>query len=170
LNPRHQAWEACALPLSYARTRHRDARNVTEREGAVKGRTLPPRRLSAVSWQRGNWHHCPDPQSLLRIGRGPLYWVHERVGKNREGANRSEYLYFFPDQKVTADEIRQMLRQGTSDQRAWVISHLLRYAQWDDIWAYVSRDEVKEIFPTIDLPENLRLAWARMLKIEAPVG
>jgi hypothetical protein len=69
-------------------------------------------------------------------------------GKNREGANRSEYLYFFP----------------------WVISHLLRYAQWDDIWTYVSRDEVKEIFPTLDLPENLRLAWGRMLKIEAPVA
>lgn len=91
-------------------------------------------------------------------------------GKNREGGSRSEYLYFFPDQKVTAEELRHMLRQGTSDQRAWVISHLLRYAQWDDIWAYVSRDEVKEIFPTIDLPENLRLAWARMLKIEAPVA
>src|ERR1700688_5038830 len=38
LNPRHQAWEACALPLSYARSRHRVARNVTERESAVKGR------------------------------------------------------------------------------------------------------------------------------------
>lgn len=91
-------------------------------------------------------------------------------GKNREGANRSEFLYFFPDQKVTADEARHLLRQGTSDQRAWVISHLLRYAQWDDIWAYVSRDEVREVFPTLDLPENLRTAWGRMLKIEAPVA
>ncbi|HEV3458754.1 MAG TPA: hypothetical protein VHG32_19555 [Thermoanaerobaculia bacterium] len=91
-------------------------------------------------------------------------------GKNREGGVRSEHLYFFPDQKVTAEEVRQMLRQGTSNQRAWVISHLLRYAQWDDIWAYVSRDEVKEIFPALDLPENLRLAWGRMLKIEAPVA
>ncbi len=92
-------------------------------------------------------------------------------GKNREGATRSEHLYFFPDQKVTADEVRQFLRQGTSSQRAWVVSHLLRYAQWDDIWTYVSRDEVKEIFPDLDLPENLRLAWGRMLKIEpAPVS
>ncbi len=91
-------------------------------------------------------------------------------GKNRDGANRAEHLYFFPDQKVTADEARQLLRQGTGAQRAWVISHLLRYAQWDDIWTYVSRDEVKEIFPDLDLPENLRHAWGRMLKIEpAPV-
>jgi hypothetical protein len=82
----------------------------------------------------------------------------------------SDPLYFFPDQKVTAEEVRRMLRQGTEEQRAWVISHLLRYAQWDDIWAFVSREEVKEVFPTLDLPENLRQAWARMLKIEATVG
>ena len=49
------------------------------------------------------------------------------------------------------------------------MSHLLRYAQWDDIWTYVTREEVREIFPELELPENLRSAWARMLKIE-PVG
>jgi hypothetical protein len=71
---------------------------------------------------------------------------------------------------VTEDEVHHLLRQGTREQRAWVISHLLRYAQWDDIWTYVSRDEVREIFPELDLPETLRQAWGRMLKIEAPVG
>src|ERR1700688_1258611 len=122
-----------------------------------------PAAPSACVPERGSDCCCEsDADRYTRYMNGP--------GKNREGGNRSEHLYFFPDQKVTAEELRHMLRQGTSDQRAWVISHLLRYAQWDDIWAYVSRDEVKEIFPTIDLPENLRLAWARMLKIEAPVA
>ena len=65
-------------------------------------------------------------------------------------------LYFFPDE----DRAR----------RAWAVSHLLRYAQWDDIWAYVSRDEVRDLFPDLDLPETLAHAWARMLKVEAPVG
>lgn len=84
-------------------------------------------------------------------------------------ANRHS-LYFFPDQPVTAHEAHRLLHHGTEQERAWVISHLLRYAQWDDIWTYVSREEVKEIFPLLDLPENLRQAWGRMLKIEAPVG
>lgn len=88
-------------------------------------------------------------------------------GRNREG---SEFLYFFPDAKVTADELRHILRQGAAQQRAWAISHLLRYAVWDDIWNYVTRDEVREVFPDLDLPENLRNAWGRMLKIEAPVA
>ena len=88
-------------------------------------------------------------------------------GRNRDA---SDFLYFFPDARVTAEELRQILRQGTAQQRAWAISHLLRYAVWDDIWQYVSREEVREIFPDLDLPENLRHAWGRMLKIETPVA
>ena len=91
-------------------------------------------------------------------------------GRSRESIDRIDSLYFFPDQRVTEAEVRHLLRQGTREQRAWVISHLLRYAQWDDIWTYVSRDDVREIFPELDLPETLRHAWGRMLKIEAPVG
>ncbi len=89
--------------------------------------------------------------------------------KNPAGGGTSEGLYFFPDRLVTVAELQAKLR-GTVAERAWVVSHLLRYAQWDDIWAYVSREEVREIFPHLDLPESLRAAWARMLKIEAPVA
>ena len=90
-------------------------------------------------------------------------------GKFRDGVERHDALYFFPDRRVTAPELRAILTEGTLDQRAWAVSHLLRYAQWDDIWTYVSREEVREIFSALELPENLRSAWGRMLKIE-PVG
>ncbi|MDX1501958.1 MAG: hypothetical protein R3325_06310 [Thermoanaerobaculia bacterium] len=79
-------------------------------------------------------------------------------------------LYFFPDRDVSAAELEEILSSDDEEQRAWAISHLLRYAQWDDIWNYVSRDEVREIFPRLDLPDNLRQAWGRMLKVEAPVN
>jgi hypothetical protein len=78
-------------------------------------------------------------------------------------------LYFFPDRPVTDEEARRMLA-GTPRERATVVSHLLRYAEWDDIWSYVSRDEVREIFAALDLPDSLRAAWARMLKIEVGVS
>ena len=84
--------------------------------------------------------------------------------------NFPETLYFFPENEVTEAELRQVLASDDSDRRAWAISHMLRYAQWDDIWTFVDRDEVREIFTELDLPENLAQAWARMLKIEAPVG
>jgi len=82
----------------------------------------------------------------------------------------AESLYFFPDRQVTRAELETLLQDGDEAERAWAISHLLRFAQWDDIWLFVSRDEVREIFPTLELPETLRQAWARMLKIEASVG
>jgi hypothetical protein len=86
------------------------------------------------------------------------------------GPGDSDALYFFPGQQVSSAQLRTVLQDGTVRERAWAISHLLRYAQWDDIWMYVSRDEVREIFAELDLPENLRAAWGRMLKVEAPVG
>lgn len=91
-------------------------------------------------------------------------------GGDTGSKNKERTLYFFPDHDVTEEELRKVLSQGSEEDRAWAVSHLLRYAQWEDIWAYVSREEVRKIFPALDLPENLRAAWARMLKIETPVG
>ena len=79
-------------------------------------------------------------------------------------------LYFFPDQDLTESQLRSILVGEDRTRRAWAISHHLRYAQWDDIWTYVTRDEVREIFGELDLPDTLRAAWGRMLKVEAPVG
>jgi len=75
-------------------------------------------------------------------------------------------VYFFPDRPVSEDEVRRALGSGTIEEKADVISHLLRYADWDDIWRYVSREEVRDIFSILELPDSLRAAWARMLKIE----
>ena len=100
--------------------------------------------------------------------RGSVGHPRQDTGESREDPGES--LYFFPDQKVSEAQVRWKLEQGSPDERAWVISHLLRFAQWDDIWTYVDRDEVREIFPQLELPENLRAAWARMLKIEVTVG
>ena len=82
----------------------------------------------------------------------------------------AEPLYFFPEAQVTRAELETILAGGTESERAWAVSHLLRFAQWDDIWLYVTRDEVRQIFPSLELPDTLGQAWARMLKIEAPVG
>ena len=86
------------------------------------------------------------------------------------GKNTDDGLYFFPDEQVSEARVRSILEQGSAEERAWVVSHLLRFAQWDDIWTYVTREQVREIFPRLELPENLQAAWARMLKIEAPVA
>lgn len=94
----------------------------------------------------------------------------QSTGDGPGAGKRSEFLYFFPEKQVTEEELRRILQGDSLEERAWAISNLLRYAQWDDIWKYVSREEVRDIFTELDLPDNLRQAWGRMLKIETPVG
>lgn len=105
---------------------------------------------------------------MVYTGRGPT--EHGGPTSSQPGDEAEESLYFFPDQTVSEVRVRWILENGSRDERAWVISHLLRFALWDDIWTYVTRDDVREMFPHLELPDNLRNAWARMLKVEAPVG
>ncbi len=88
---------------------------------------------------------------------------------DRDGSSTST-LYFFPESKVTEEELRQILAGSDANKKSWAVSNLLRYAQWEDIWTYISREEVREMFLDLDLPDNLRSAWGRMLKVEVPVG
>lgn len=87
-------------------------------------------------------------------------------GTDRSDLERGEALYCFPDQPMSAAQLRHLLAHGTSERRAWAVSHLLRYADWDDIWTFVSRDQVRELFPLLDLTDRMRSAWARILKID----
>lgn len=92
-------------------------------------------------------------------------------GTDRSDLDRGESLYFFPDAAMTAGQLRNLLAHGSLERRAWAVSHLLRYADWDDIWKFVSRDDVRDLFPHLDLTEKLRSAWARMLGVEnAPLS
>jgi hypothetical protein len=87
-------------------------------------------------------------------------------GTNSPEAERGTALYFFPDTPMTATELRRLLREGSRERRAWAVSQMLRYADWDDIWSYVDRDAVRELWSDLDLPESLRVAWGRMLRVE----
>lgn len=93
----------------------------------------------------------------------------EKKTSGSSGGGKGEPLYFFPEDSVTASELKKILAASDAERRAWAISHLLRYAEWEDIWSYVDRESVRAIFPSLDLPDNLRQAWARMLGVEAEV-
>ncbi|MFN7940471.1 MAG: hypothetical protein U0X73_02640 [Thermoanaerobaculia bacterium] len=88
-------------------------------------------------------------------------------GTDLPGLDRSDRLDFLNDPALSAVEFRRMLHEGPPEKRAWAVSQLIQFAEWDEIWQYVSRDEVRDLLPQLELPENLRLAWARILKSEA---
>lgn len=85
---------------------------------------------------------------------------------HRSGLESTEVLDFFPDREMTTSGLRRLLQDGALAERAWAVSHLLQFAAWDDIWTFVSRDEVRALFPMLELPPGLRRAWARLLQID----
>ncbi|MEO8197447.1 MAG: hypothetical protein ABI689_12090 [Thermoanaerobaculia bacterium] len=89
------------------------------------------------------------------------------AGADSSETDCSTKLYFFPDQPVTADELRRLLQDGLPERQTWAISHLLRYADWEDIWMFTSREQVRLHFAELDLPPSLRVAWGRILKVES---
>ncbi|MDA8018022.1 MAG: hypothetical protein MPN21_11295 [Thermoanaerobaculia bacterium] len=77
---------------------------------------------------------------------------------------------FFPDRVVTEEEARRLLASDSEEGRIAVISHLLTYAEWDEIWRWVDRETVRELFDKLDLPPRLRVAWARNLRLTTRPG
>ncbi|MEO7793491.1 MAG: hypothetical protein ABIV06_01860 [Thermoanaerobaculia bacterium] len=87
-------------------------------------------------------------------------------GTDSAETERGTKLYFFPGEPVSTEDLRRLLSEGTPGRQAWAISHLLRYADWEDIWSFTSREQVRGLFGELDLPPSLRTAWARILKVE----
>ncbi len=54
--------------------------------------------------------------------------------------------YFFWDYEITDEEIRRILRDGIPSEKAWIISRILEYAKWDDIWRYLTLVDIRDNF------------------------
>ena len=70
-------------------------------------------------------------------------------------------LYFFWDYDLTDQEVRHILRQGSPAERAWVISRILEYAKWEDIWRYLTPADIRRHFDLLRFrrPQDREL-WA----------
>jgi len=88
-------------------------------------------------------------------------------GTESPDLEREEILAFIPERPMTAEQLRKLLAEDSEEMRAWAVTRILLYAEWDEIWRFVSRDQVCELFPLLELPDALRTAWARVLRLEA---
>ena len=73
--------------------------------------------------------------------------------------------YFFWDYDITEEEIRDILRGDNQVEKAWVITRILEYARWEDIWRYLTVDDVRESFEQLGLKPYLRDLWASAIEV-----
>ncbi|MEM1180311.1 MAG: hypothetical protein AAGM22_18355, partial [Acidobacteriota bacterium] len=77
----------------------------------------------------------------------------------------AELALYLPDGELALSQARDVMKHGKRAEKARLVSLLLTYAGWDEIWAVADETEVRKLFPHLDLPDRLAAAWARHLKI-----
>ena len=75
-------------------------------------------------------------------------------------------VYFFWDYDLTEEDVRAILRGDNETEKIWVMSRILNYALWDDIWNYIGLKDVREYFDRVwwRVPE-IKEAWGHALKV-----
>jgi hypothetical protein len=83
----------------------------------------------------------------------------------------SQRPYFFWDYDLTEADVQQILREGPPHEKAWVITRILEYAKWSDIWHYLTPADIRQNFDLLRFrwPQDREL-WAYALNRWAQHG
>lgn len=73
--------------------------------------------------------------------------------------------YFFWDYDLSEEEIRRILRGDNEVEKVWVITRILEYARWEDIWRYLTPADIRAHLERLHFrrPQDKEL-WAYALK------
>jgi len=64
--------------------------------------------------------------------------------------------YFLWDYDLTDEEVRNILRSGNETEKVWLMSRLLESAKYEDVWSYLTLQEVRTMFPKLKLKPAVR--------------
>ena len=73
--------------------------------------------------------------------------------------------YFIWDYDLTEADLHQILRGEDEQAKIWVVTRLLESARYEDIWKYISLEELWAIFPKLQLKPQVRAVWEFALSI-----
>lgn len=58
-------------------------------------------------------------------------------------------VYFFWDYDLTEEDVREILRGDDEPRKVWVMSRILNYALYHDIWKYLKLNDVHRYYDQI---------------------
>ena len=74
--------------------------------------------------------------------------------------------YFIWDYDISEEQVWEILRGDNETRKVWLISRILQYARWDDIWKYLTLDDVREYFDRIHWRfPFIKDIWAHALEV-----
>ena len=79
--------------------------------------------------------------------------------------------YFIWDYDISEEQVWEILRGDNETRKVWLISRILQYARWDDIWKYLTLDDVPEYLDRIHWRfPFIKDIWAHALEVWSQAG
>ncbi|MBI1909239.1 MAG: hypothetical protein HYS22_03635 [Deltaproteobacteria bacterium] len=72
---------------------------------------------------------------------------------------------FLWDYDLGETEVRELLGQpGLSDKKRWLVERILTQARFDEVFDYLTLDQINRALPSLRLPSKIRERWDYALK------
>lgn len=65
---------------------------------------------------------------------------------------------FLWEYALSPGEIQEILR-GPQKKRLWLVGKILEHARWDEIWNYLTVDQIAQDLPFLRLPHKIKAHW-----------
>jgi len=73
--------------------------------------------------------------------------------------------YFLWDYDLTKDQIHAILRGDNEVEKLWLTARILTHARFEDIWKYLTLQDIVKIFPKLRLSQKVKQDWQRALNV-----
>lgn len=73
--------------------------------------------------------------------------------------------YFLWDYDLTEDKVHAILVGKNEVEKLWLTARILTHAKFEDIWQYLTLEDVVKLFPKLRLPPKTRQAWRNALNV-----
>jgi hypothetical protein len=73
--------------------------------------------------------------------------------------------YFLWDYDLNENQIRRILHGNNEAEKLWLITRIMTHAKFEDIWQYLTLEDIIKIFPKLRLSPKNKQDWQRALRV-----
>lgn len=74
-------------------------------------------------------------------------------------------LYFLWDYDLNEKQVQAILRGNNETEKLWLTGRILSNAQFEDVWKYLTVQEIVNAFPKLKLKPAIQKAWKHALEV-----
>ena len=86
----------------------------------------------------------------------------ETITISSESAHRP---YFLWDYNFSEEEVHELLSQQSFEKKKWLIARILEQARFEDVWKYLSVDDIQVALPLIRMSPKKKEYWNHAIKV-----